>query len=110
MRDWLYVDDHCDALQRVLTKGKAGETYNIGGCNEWRNSDVVALICCLLDERLPEGAPHMRLVEFVTNRAGHDRRYAIDTAKISDELDWSLAEDFETGIAKTIDWQLGLRL
>jgi dTDP-glucose 4,6-dehydratase len=110
VRDWLYVDDHCDALQRVLTKGKAGETYNIGGCNEWRNSDVVALICRLLDERLPERAPHMRLVEFVTDRAGHDRRYAIDTAKISDELDWGPAEDFETGIAKTIDWQLGLTL
>jgi dTDP-glucose 4,6-dehydratase len=110
VRDWLYVDDHCDALLRVLTKGKAGETYNIGGCNEWRNSDVVALICRLLDERLPERAPHMRLVEFVTDRAGHDRRYAIDTAKISDELDWGPAEDFETGIAKTIDWQLGLTL
>jgi dTDP-glucose 4,6-dehydratase len=110
VRDWLYVDDHCDALQRVLTQGKAGETYNIGGCNEWRNSDVVALICRLLDERLPERAPHRRLVEFVKDRAGHDRRYAIDTAKISDELDWGPAEDFETGIARTIDWQLGLTL
>ncbi|MFK4443113.1 dTDP-glucose 4,6-dehydratase [Caballeronia udeis] len=110
VRDWLYVDDHCDALLRVLTQGKAGETYNIGGCNEWRNSDVVALICRLLDERLPEGAPHTRLVEFVKDRAGHDRRYAIDTTKISDELDWSPAEDFETGIARTIDWQLGLTL
>jgi dTDP-glucose 4,6-dehydratase len=110
VRDWLYVDDHCDALQRVLTQGKAGETYNIGGCNEWRNSDVVALICRLLDERLPERAPHRRLVEFVKDRAGHDRRYAIDTEKISDELDWGPAEDFETGIARTIDWQLGLTL
>ncbi|AFT90109.1 dTDP-glucose 4,6-dehydratase [Paraburkholderia phenoliruptrix] len=108
IRDWLYVDDHCRAIQRVLTHGELGQTYNIGGCNEWRNNDVVSLICRLLDERQPGQAPHERLVEFVTDRAGHDRRYAIDTKKITGALDWGPAEDFESGITKTIDWQLGL--
>ncbi|SDI93736.1 dTDP-glucose 4,6-dehydratase [Paraburkholderia steynii] len=107
IRDWLYVEDHCRAIHRVLTHGQLGETYNIGGCNEWRNNDVVALICRLFDERIPGRAPHERLVEFVNDRAGHDRRYAIDNAKITDALDWGPAEDFESGLAKTIDWQLG---
>ena len=104
VRDWLYVDDHCRAIDAVIRRGTIGETYTVGGCNEWRNVDIVALICTLLDARRPEHAPHARLVRFVTDRAGHDRRYAIDAGKLARELQWRPAESFETGIVKTLDW------
>jgi len=104
VRDWLYVDDHCRAIDAVIRRGTVGETYNVGGWNEWRNVDIVALICALLDERRPERAPHARLVRFVTDRPGHDRRYAIDAGKLARELQWRPAESFETGIVKTLDW------
>ncbi|WP_334053807.1 dTDP-glucose 4,6-dehydratase, partial [Burkholderia cepacia] len=103
VRDWLYVDDHCRAIDAVIRRGTIGETYTVGGCNEWRNVDIVALICTLLDARRPEHAPHARLVRFVTDRAGHDRRYAIDAGKLARELQWRPAESFETGIVKTLD-------
>ncbi|EML1598385.1 dTDP-glucose 4,6-dehydratase [Burkholderia cenocepacia] len=106
VRDWLYVDDHCRAIDAVIRRGTIGETYTVGGCNEWRNVDIVALICTLLDARRPEHAPHARLVRFVTDRAGHDRRYAIDAGKLARELQWRPAESFETGIVKTLDWYL----
>jgi dTDP-glucose 4,6-dehydratase len=108
VRDWLYVEDHCRGIERVIERGRLGETYNIGGNNEQRNIDVVKLICGLLDKRRPAHAPHSRWIEFVTDRPGHDWRYAIDTAKISAELEWTEVEDFEVGMAKTIDWHLGL--
>lgn len=106
IRDWLYVEDHCRGIERVLRQGRLGETYNIGGQNEWKNIDIVRLICELLDERRPEGAPHDRLISFVTDRPGHDWRYAIDAKRMSTELKWNPLESFETGIRKTIDWYL----
>jgi dTDP-glucose 4,6-dehydratase len=109
IRDWLYVADHCRGIQRVLCQGEPGETYNIGGNNEWANIDIVRLICRLMDQRRPEAAPHDRLISFVTDRPGHDWRYAIDTARIAAELDWQPSESFESGIEKTLDWYLGER-
>ncbi|MBN3832671.1 dTDP-glucose 4,6-dehydratase [Burkholderia sp. Ac-20344] len=106
VRDWLYVDDHCRAIDAVIRHGTAGETYNVGGCNEWRNADIVDLICSLLDVRRPQGAPHARLKHFVADRPGHDRRYAIDAGKLERELRWKPTETFETGILKTLDWYL----
>ncbi|AKM04788.1 dTDP-glucose 4,6-dehydratase [Burkholderia pyrrocinia] len=106
VRDWLYVDDHCRAIDAVIRHGTVGETYNVGGCNEWRNADIVDLICSLLDVRRPQGAPHARLKHFVADRPGHDRRYAIDAGKLERELRWKPTETFETGILKTIDWYL----
>ncbi|PWV57731.1 dTDP-glucose 4,6-dehydratase, partial [Plasticicumulans acidivorans] len=82
IRDWLYVEDHCRGIERVIREGRLGETYNIGGCNEWKNIDIVRLICRLLDERRPQSAPHERLISFVTDRPGHDWRYAIDARKM----------------------------
>ncbi len=106
IRDWLYVEDHCRGIDAVIRRGRLGETYNIGGCNEWRNLDIVRLICRLMDERRPQNAPHERLISFVTDRPGHDWRYAIDARRMRDELDWRPAESFESGIVKTLDWHL----
>ncbi len=108
VRDWLYVDDHCDALHVVLQKGKPGETYNIGGCCEKTNLEIVHTLCALLDEMVPESGhvPHCSLTAFVKDRPGHDRRYAIDCSRISGELGWRPKETFESGLKKTIRWYL----
>jgi dTDP-glucose 4,6-dehydratase len=108
VRDWLYVEDHCEAIATVLRQGKAGETYNIGGWNEKRNIDIVHLICDIVDELAgTRGAPRRSLVTFVKDRPGHDRRYAMDARKIEQELGWRPKETFETGIRKTVRWYLG---
>ncbi|MBU0750976.1 MAG: dTDP-glucose 4,6-dehydratase [Gammaproteobacteria bacterium] len=107
VRDWLYVSDHCAAIRRVLEAGRPGETYNIGGWNEMPNLDIVHTICALLDELRPDAAgPHARLITYVKDRPGHDRRYAIDARRIERELGWRPAETFETGIRKTVAWYL----
>ncbi|MEZ5673319.1 MAG: dTDP-glucose 4,6-dehydratase [Thiotrichaceae bacterium] len=108
VRDWLYVDDHARALWQVLTRGRVGETYNIGGHNEQKNLDVVNTICLILDELLPNSPhrPHQQLIHFVTDRPGHDLRYAIDATKIQQELDWTPQETFATGLRKTVQWYL----
>ena len=111
VRDWLYVDDHAAALEAVLTKGAVGESYNVGGNQERTNLEVVEAICDALDARLPldGGGSRRDLITFVTDRPGHDRRYAIDASKIERELGWSPEETFESGLAKTIDWYLDNR-
>jgi dTDP-glucose 4,6-dehydratase len=106
VRDWLYVTDHCDAILTVLEKGRLGETYNVGGLNEQKNLDVVHTLCAILDELHPEGAPHDRLITYVKDRPGHDRRYAIDCSKLQGELGWAPKESFRTGIRKTVEWYL----
>ncbi|MDO8313384.1 MAG: dTDP-glucose 4,6-dehydratase [Sideroxyarcus sp.] len=106
IRDWLYVDDHARALRLVLERGKPGETYNIGGWNEKTNLGVVQSICAILDELHPQGAPHSKLITYVQDRPGHDRRYAIDAGKIAKELGWKPQETFETGLRKTVEWYL----
>lgn len=106
VRDWLYVTDHCDAIFEVLQMGRPGETYNIGGLNERKNVDVVNTLCIILDELRPAGAPHNRLITYVKDRPGHDRRYAIDCTKLQSELGWSPKESFHTGIRKTVQWYL----
>jgi dTDP-glucose 4,6-dehydratase len=108
VRDWLYVDDHARALILVMKKGIAGETYNIGGHNEVTNIDVVRTLCAILDDRDPakDGKPYAELITYVTDRPGHDMRYAIDASKIQRELGWVPEETFETGLAKTVDWYL----
>lgn len=121
IRDWLYVEDHCRAIDLILQRGQVGEVYNVGGENEWRNIDIVNLICELLDEKLlkdiellkqfpltpcANGSTAKSLITFVTDRLGHDRRYAIDPSKCHAELDYRPLESFETGIRKTIDWML----
>ncbi|MDW8308887.1 MAG: dTDP-glucose 4,6-dehydratase [Verrucomicrobiales bacterium] len=107
VRDWLYVRDHCAALWLVLTRGRAGETYNIGGHNEWANLHIVQLICDTIDEFKPElGGNSRRLITFVKDRPGHDRRYAIDASKIQRELGWKPAHTFQEGIRETIRWYL----
>ena len=106
IRDWLYVEDHCRGIDAVIRGGRPGETYNIGGCNEWANLDIAKLICTLLDEHRPQRAPHERLITFVTDRPGHDWRYAIDADKMAKALDWQPRETFNSGIAKTVDWYL----
>ena len=106
VRDWLFVDDHARALALVLEKGRLGETYNIGGNAERTNLDVVRAICTHMDGAQPQGAPHDRLIDFVTDRPGHDHRYAIDARKIAAELGWRPAETFDSGLAKTLDWYL----
>jgi dTDP-glucose 4,6-dehydratase len=107
VRDWLYVRDHCSAIRAVLERGRPGETYNVGGWNEMPNLVIVRTLCALLDEMRPDPAgPHERLVTYVKDRPGHDRRYAIDARKIDRELGWKPAETFETGIRKTVAWYL----
>jgi dTDP-glucose 4,6-dehydratase len=108
IRDWLYVDDHATAIWLVLTKGRVGETYNVGGLNERPNVDIVNRICSILDRRSPraDGKSYAAQITYVADRPGHDRRYAIDSTKIRRELGWSPKEDFETGIEKTVDWYL----
>jgi len=108
VRDWLYVRDHAEALWLVLTRGAAGETYNIGGHNEWANLRIVELICDLVDELAgrPECCDSRKLISFVKDRPGHDRRYAIDAAKIERELGWTPAHTFERGIRETVRWYL----
>jgi len=106
IRDWLYVRDHCSGIDAVVRKGELGEVYNIGGINEWKNIDICRLICQLMDEHNPENAPHEQLITFVTDRLGHDWRYAIDATKMNDKLNWLPAETFESGIRKTVEWYL----
>ena len=120
IRDWLYVVDHAQGIERVITDGRVGDTYNIGGNNEWANIDIVKLLCSALNERFQENpelasrfpeSPAARaeaesLITYVEDRAGHDWRYAIDATKIEQDLGFSPRETFETGIAKTLDWYL----
>jgi dTDP-glucose 4,6-dehydratase len=108
IRDWLYVKDHCSAIRRVLEAGTVGETYNVGGWNEKPNIDIVRTVCRLLDGLRPraDGKPYVEQVTYVTDRPGHDRRYAIDASKIERELGWRPAETFDTGIEKTVRWYL----
>ena len=108
IRDWLYVKDHCSAIRRVLEAGRLGETYNVGGWNEKPNIEIVKTVCALLDELRPraDGQPYAQQISYVTDRPGHDRRYAIDAHKLEAELGWKPAETFETGIRKTVQWYL----
>src|SRR5277367_1909900 len=108
VRDWLYVLDHCRAIGTVLERGRVGETYNVGGGNQRSNLEVVTTVCALLDELAPASKfkPHKQLVKFVTDRPGHDRRYAIDARKLEGELGWRAQESFETGLRKTVEWYL----
>ena len=107
VRDWLYVEDHARAIDDVFHKGAIGETYNIGGFNEWKNIDVVKLLCNILDRKLNRAAGESeKLIQFVTDRAGHDLRYAIDSTKITNELGWKPSLQFEEGLEKTVDWYL----
>lgn len=108
IRDWLYVEDHARALETIVLKGKVGESYNVGGKNERTNLQVVKSICNILDKQKPRsnGQSYHQLISFVTDRAGHDRRYAIDPTKIENELDWHAQETFETGLEKTVEWFL----
>jgi dTDP-glucose 4,6-dehydratase len=111
VRDWLYVEDHCRAIELVLERGRLGETYNVGGLSEMTNLESVRLICSLLDTRAPAtgGGSHADRIEFVADRPGHDRRYAIDCSKIQGELGWGPLESFATGLAKTVDWYVANR-
>ena len=106
IRDWLYVEDHARALDLIVDRGRVGETYNVGGRNERRNIDVVRRICSVLDELAPSNGPREELIEFVTDRPGHDARYAIDATKLETELGWRAQENFDTGIEKTVRWYL----
>jgi len=106
VRDWLYVEDHADALLTVLQNGRVGRTYNIGGENEARNIDLVRTLCALLDARRPDAAPHDRHITFVTDRPGHDLRYSIDPARIRGELGWRPSVTLDEGLARTVDWYL----
>ena len=109
VRDWLYVEDHADALLLVVEKGRIGRSYNIGGENEATNLDLVRMICAHMDELHPEGAPHDRLIGFVADRPGHDRRYAIDPSRIRDELGWRPSVTVEQGLRRTVEWYLDNR-
>lgn len=106
IRDWLYVEDHARALYKVVTEGKVGETYNIGGHNEKQNIEVVETICSILDEIRPKATQYAEQITYVTDRPGHDRRYAIDSTKMKNELNWIPEETFETGLRKTVQWYL----
>ena len=108
VRDWLFVGDHCEAIRQVLSRGKPGETYNVGDSNEKRNIDIVETVCSILDEDCPQDpvVPHRQLITFVKDRPGHDRRYAIDARKIERDLGWKPGESFDSGIRKTLRWYL----
>ncbi len=107
VRDWLYVEDHAEAIKLIFEKGKIGDTYNIGGFNEWRNIDLVELLCDIMDRKLGnEKGSSRKLIAFVKDRAGHDLRYAIDATKLSDELGWKPSVTFEEGLEKTVDWYM----
>jgi dTDP-glucose 4,6-dehydratase len=106
VRDWLFVEDHARALDLIAERGRPGETYNVGGRNERRNIDVVHRICEVLDRTVPEDRPRGELIEYVTDRPGHDARYAIDASKLENELGWRAQEDFDSGIEKTVQWYL----
>jgi dTDP-glucose 4,6-dehydratase len=107
VRDWLYVEDHAKAIDLIFHKGKVGETYNIGGNNEWRNIDLVNLLCKVMDEKLNRhSGESSKLITYVKDRAGHDLRYAIDASKIKKKLGWEPSLQFEEGLAKTVDWYL----
>jgi dTDP-glucose 4,6-dehydratase len=106
VRDWLYVQDHARALDIIVERGRVGETYNVGGRNERRNIDVVRQICDVLDQIAPANRPRHELIEFVTDRPGHDARYAIDASRLENELGWKAQENFDTGIEKTVQWYL----
>lgn len=107
VRDWLYVMDHCQAIDLIFHQGKSGETYNVGGHNERHNLQIVHIVCQLLDEKRPrQSGKYADLISFVTDRPGHDLRYAIDATKLTSELGWKANENFETGIVKTVDWYL----
>jgi dTDP-glucose 4,6-dehydratase len=106
VRDWLYVEDHARALHLILTKGRVGETYNVGGRNECANVEIVQTICATLDEVNRNGAPHQRLITYVKDRPGHDHRYAIDASKLENELRWRAKETLTSGLAKTVRWYL----
>jgi dTDP-glucose 4,6-dehydratase len=106
VRDWLYVEDHARALDMIVDRGRLGETYNVGGRNERRNIEVVRTVCEVLDRLAPANRPRAELIEFVTDRPGHDARYAIDASKLESELGWRAEENFDTGIEKTVQWYL----
>jgi dTDP-glucose 4,6-dehydratase len=107
VRDWLYVEDHASAIELVFSKGKVGETYNVGGNNEWKNIDLVKLLCSIMDSKLGrESGESEQLITYVKDRAGHDLRYAIDSSKIQNELGWKPSLTFEEGLEKTVDWYL----
>ena len=106
IRDWLFVEDHARALYKVVTEGKPGETYNIGGHNEKKNLEVVSMICDILDALVPKDTKYAEQISYVKDRPGHDRRYAIDSSKMQRELDWMPEETFETGLTKTVQWYL----
>ncbi|EGR0524522.1 dTDP-glucose 4,6-dehydratase [Vibrio cholerae] len=106
IRDWLFVEDHARALYKVVTEGKVGETYNIGGHNEKQNLEVVQTICSILDTLVPKARPYAEQITYVQDRPGHDRRYAIDSSKMQNELGWTPLETFETGLLKTVQWYL----
>jgi dTDP-glucose 4,6-dehydratase len=105
IRDWLYVEDHCRAIDLVFHKGKKGETYNIGANNEFTNIDLVTRVCEVIDE-IKGGGPRKKLIEFVEDRAGHDFRYAIDASKIMNDLNWRPVYDFDTALRNTVKWYL----
>ncbi|MBB2149776.1 dTDP-glucose 4,6-dehydratase [Pedobacter gandavensis] len=107
IRDWLWVEDHASAIDRIFHQAKAGDTYNIGGHNEWKNIDLIHLLCRIMDEKLGrETGTSANLITYVTDRAGHDLRYAIDSSKLQNELNWTPSLQFEEGLAKTVDWYL----
>ena len=107
IRDWLYVEDHCIALETIFSKGKVGETYNIGGSNEIKNIDIVKIICDIMDELKPsKNGSYRNLITFVDDRPGHDKRYAVDSSKLQNTLKWEPKESFQSGIKKTIEWYL----
>jgi dTDP-glucose 4,6-dehydratase len=107
VRDWLWVEDHARAIDVIFHKGKLGETYNIGGFNEWKNIDIVHLLCRIMDKKMNRSEGETaKLITFVKDRAGHDKRYAIDATKLNKELGWKPSLQFEEGLDKTIDWYL----
>jgi len=109
IRDWLHVDDHCSAIEKVIRQGSIGETYNVGGHNEWSNNDIAKTICDLLDKKVPWNRRYTSLISYVEDRLGHDWRYAINGAKLKTELGWLPSLQFEVGIEKTVDWYLANR-